>query len=102
MTSSYAPSLAARSFSACEGSPKRRREELEAKARNLFAVLRCVAVPPEAGDHYAEVKLSQQRRGLSLDENDLWIAATALCLGATLVSRDGDFAGIDSLALVSP
>jgi len=30
------------------------------------------------------VKLAQQRRGLSLDENDLWMAATALALGATL------------------
>ena len=28
-------------------------------------------------------------------ENDLWIAATALALGATLVTRDTDFQSVD-------
>jgi len=37
-----------------------------------------------------------------LDENDLWIAATALALDATLVSRDGAFQTIEGLALVEP
>ena len=48
------------------------------------------------------MKVSQQRRGLPLDENDLWIAATALVLDATLVSRDSDFQAIEGLALVEP
>ena len=82
--------------------PGRRRSELEFKAQQLFAVLPCEAVPPSAGDQYANLKLSQQRRGLSLDENDLRIAASALAIGATLVSGDRDFAGIESLALISP
>ena len=51
----------------------------------------------EAGDIYASLKLARQQRGLVLDENDLWVAATALALGATLVTRDRDFAGIDGL-----
>jgi predicted nucleic acid-binding protein len=38
---------------------------------------------------------------LSLDENDLWIAATAIALGATLVTRDADFASVESLSIVS-
>ena len=42
-----------------------------------------------AGDFYAAVKLARQQRGLTLDENDLWVAATAHALGATPVSRDG-------------
>ena len=37
-----------------------------------------------------------------IDENDRWIAATALALGATLVTRDGDFAGIGGLAVITP
>ena len=80
----------------------RRRAELEAKAEKLLAVLPCEPVPPAVGDLYATVKMTQQRRGLSLDENALWIAATALAIDATLVSRDKDFASVAGLALISP
>ena len=55
-----------------------------------------------AAERYAEVKVSQQRRGHPLDENDLWIAATTLALDATLVSRDGDFQTVGGPALVEP
>ncbi|HUE24770.1 MAG TPA: PIN domain-containing protein [Bryobacteraceae bacterium] len=37
---------------------------------------------------------------MALDENDLWIAATAISLGATLVSRDRDFEGIEGLRVL--
>jgi predicted nucleic acid-binding protein len=56
-------------------------------------------VPEAAGDYYATVKLNRQRKGLALDENDLWIAATALALSAVLVSRDSDFQHIDGLTV---
>ena len=56
----------------------RRRQELEAKATKLFAMLPCQPVPEAAGAHDATVKLTRERRGLALDEHDLWIAATAL------------------------
>lgn len=80
--------------------PGRRRTELEGKAGKLFAVLPCEPIPSAAADRYANVKAAQQRRGLPLDENDLWIAATALVMNATLVSRDSDFQAIEGLALV--
>jgi predicted nucleic acid-binding protein len=80
--------------------PGRRRTELEEKASKLFAVLPCEPVTQSAGDRYASVKISQQRRGLPLDENDLWIAATALAMNATLVSRDSDFLAVEGLAVV--
>lgn len=82
--------------------PGRRRTDLENKAASLFAVLPGEPIPPAAGDRYARVKISQQRRGLSLDENDLWIAATAMALGATLVSGDSDFQSIEELVVVRP
>lgn len=79
----------------------RRRAELEQTGHQFLASLRCEPVPERAGDFYAAVKLARQKRGLTLDENDLWVAATTLALGATLVSRDSDFAGIDGLAVVA-
>jgi len=80
--------------------PGRRRGELEKRAVSLFAVLPCEPIPSAAGDQYAKVKASQQRRVLPLDENDLWIAATALAIDATLVTRDGDFHAVEGLAVV--
>lgn len=56
--------------------PGRRRTELKEKALKLFATLPCEPIPAAVGDRYAVVKATQQRRGLPLDENDLWIAAT--------------------------
>jgi predicted nucleic acid-binding protein len=82
--------------------PGRRRTELDGKARKLFAAIPCESIPPAAGDVYANIKVSQQRRGLSLDENDLWMAATALALSAILVSRDSDFQVIEGLSVVAP
>lgn len=79
----------------------RRRTELEETGRQFLAVFHCEPVPERAADFYAAVKLARQQRGLTLDENDLWVAATALALGATLISRDRDFAGIDGLPVVA-
>jgi len=75
----------------------KRREALEAKMLRLFAAIPCEPVLPAAGDHYGRIKATTQSAGLSLDENDLWIAATALSLQATLVSRDTDFRRVDGL-----
>ena len=79
----------------------RRHTELEEAARQFLAVFRCEPIPVRAGDFYAAIKLARQQRGLALDENDLWVAATALALGVTLVSRDRDFLNIDGLAVVA-
>ncbi len=81
--------------------PGKRKSELEDAGRRFLEVFYCEAVPERAGDVYASLKLVRQTRGLSLDENDLWIAATALAIGATLVSRDTDFAGIEGLSVAT-
>jgi predicted nucleic acid-binding protein len=78
----------------------RRRTELEETGRQFLAVFRCEPVSERAADFYAAVKLARQQRGLTLDENDLWVAATALALGATLVSRDRGFGGIDGMPVL--
>jgi predicted nucleic acid-binding protein len=79
----------------------KRREALDAKSRRLFAAIPCEPVPPAAGDQYGQIKAALHMKGLSLDENDLWIAATAISLGATLVTRDSDFHRVDRLALAN-
>ena len=59
------------------------------------------AVPERAGNIYAAMKVTRRQRGLSLDENDLWVAATAIALDAALVSPDTDFSGVDGLRVVT-
>ena len=77
----------------------RRRQDLENQAAPLFTIIPCEAIPETAGDHYASIKLTRQRKGLTLDENDLWIAATAAALAATLITRDSDFQKIEGLSI---
>lgn len=59
----------------------------------------CMPVPEIAGDYYAGAKTTVQRAGTPLDENDLWIAATALSLGAVLVTMDSDFQRVGGLTV---
>ncbi len=88
-------------FGIAKVSPGKRREELEETGPRFLAAFHCESIPARAADFYANIKLAPQQRGLTLDENDLWVAATALAIGATLVSRDGDFGRIDGLSVVS-
>jgi predicted nucleic acid-binding protein len=75
----------------------KRRSDLEAEAMHLFAQLACLPVSEEAADRYARIKREAELKGTPLDENDLWIAATALSLDALLVTMDSDFRRVNSL-----
>lgn len=75
----------------------KRRRDLEAEAIYLFGLLACLSVDEAAGDRYANIKRETERKGASLDENDLWIAATALSLGAVMVTMDSDFQRVSGL-----
>ena len=77
----------------------KRRERLEERAAKAFVQLHRESVPKAAADVYARIRIEQERKGLALDMNDLWIAATTLALGAALVTRDSDFWRIDGLAV---
>ena len=75
----------------------RRRNNLEAEANHLFLQMACMPVPEIAADFYADTKTTVQQVGTPLDENDLWISATALSLGAVLVTMDSDFQRVGGL-----
>lgn len=77
----------------------KRRQALEAKAQQLFATVGCQAVEADVADRYAHLKASAEQAGAALDENDLWIAATAQALGAVLVTADADFTRLAALTL---
>lgn len=77
----------------------RKRESLKNQASHLFTMLPCEAVPEEGGKHYARLKREAEKQGTPLDENDLWIAATALAFDAILVTADSDFQRIVGLGL---
>ena len=77
----------------------RRRETLERKAAEVFSKLRCEPVSKECAEQYSKIKCARRKAGLSLDENDLWIAATAKALGAILVTRDGGLKGTEGLTI---
>lgn len=75
----------------------KRRSDLEAEAAYLFAQVVCVPVLEGAADRYARIKRDAERAGAPLDENDLWIAATALTMDAELVTTDSDFRRVGNL-----
>jgi len=74
-----------------------RKQSLERKATRFSSDCPCEPVPATAADHYARIKTRLQQAGLPLDENDLWIAATALTLGARVITRDAHFGRIPGL-----
>jgi hypothetical protein len=77
----------------------RRRDVLAEKARAVFQQLGAEHVPYAAGADYARLKRVRERAGMPMDENDLWLAATAIALGATVVTRDSDFRGTPGLLI---
>ncbi|MCC7435385.1 MAG: PIN domain-containing protein [Methanoregulaceae archaeon] len=67
-----------------------------AKLKVLETLLdRCVVIPIDDDDLveiYAELAEHSIRNGRNVGQNDLWIAATAVHFGLTVLTLDGDFA----------
>jgi len=66
---------------------------VEANLRRIDELLHDTIVlccDEQTSDLYARCKINLKRKGRPINENDLWIAATAVQHGLTLVSRDND------------
>lgn len=75
----------------------RRQAILELSAIDVFDTVFCQPATELMALEYAKTKLAVQLSGFSMSDNDLWIAATAIAFGATLVTRDLDFRRIPGL-----
>jgi predicted nucleic acid-binding protein len=77
-----------------------RRDELMLKADRIFAALICRPVDENVALIYADLRPLLENRGLAVNDNDLWIAATTIAADAVLVTRDADFKHVPHLRVV--
>ena len=77
----------------------KRRTNLETKARTVFATLPIEPITEAAADIYGTIRRSIELKGHNLSDNDLWIAAAALSVGAVLVSNDQGFKRVPGLTV---
>jgi predicted nucleic acid-binding protein len=77
----------------------KRRDSLQARAQVIFGSVPCEPLTSRAADHYAFIKQKMASQGMSIAENDLWIASSAMELGAVVVTRDRAFWRISGLAV---
>jgi tRNA(fMet)-specific endonuclease VapC len=77
----------------------KRRAALAARAQTALSALDGELINTAIAEGYGRLKAALETKGLNLQDNDLWIAATALSLGALLVTRDGIFRSIPGLTV---
>jgi tRNA(fMet)-specific endonuclease VapC len=77
----------------------KRRADLEAKAGIVLAALTIEPITHAAADIYGTIRRDLELQGRTIDDNDLWIAAAALSLGARLVSNDQGFLHVPGLVV---
>lgn len=75
----------------------KKRSDLEARAQNILAMIRIDPITEPIANTYGRLKASLESQGLNLDDNDLWIAATAWSTGSLVVTRDQIFNQIPGL-----
>jgi predicted nucleic acid-binding protein len=71
-----------------------------ARYEDFLASIEVLDVDREVAAIYAELRSSLRKAGQLMSDNDLWIAATALRHGLTLISRDAAFDRIPDLKLL--
>ena len=68
---------------------------------NFLSQYEVVEVDLPIAQTYGAIKAQLKKDGITIPENDLWIAATAKAKQYTLISYDGHFAKIDGLRVIN-
>jgi predicted nucleic acid-binding protein len=75
----------------------KKRRDLEVRAQGVLTLITIEPVAVAIADAYGRLKASLESQGLNLDDNDLWISATALASGFVVVTRDQIFSQVPGL-----
>lgn len=78
------------------GSPTRP-AAAQADVENVERTIKVLISDATTARIYGRIKQELKRKGLSMPDNDLWIAATAIQYDVTLATRDAHFNWIDGL-----
>lgn len=57
---------------------------------------------PKTAEHYAKIRAALSRNGTLIPMNDMWIAAQAIEMGATIITRDSHFDRVPSVMVAYP
>ena len=77
------------------------KRENMANFSNFLSQHEIVEVDIPVAQAYGEIKAQLQKDGITIPENDLWIAAIAKANQYKLITFDGHFAKIDGLQVIS-
>ncbi len=77
----------------------KKRTNLEARAMRLFSSFLPLPVSEQIADNYGRLKAGLRGQGVTMADNDLWIAASALVLNATLITQDKAFGSVPGLTV---
>jgi tRNA(fMet)-specific endonuclease VapC len=75
----------------------KKRTDLENRALRTLLGIPIEQVAQPISDEFGRLNASLEGQGINLGDNDLWIAATALSLSYTLITRDSIFIRIPGL-----
>ena len=66
---------------------------------SLAALCQVVDLDVETSRNYGAIKSALRRNGTLIPDNDIWIAASAMCLDVALATRDNHFDVVENLTV---
>ncbi len=77
------------------------RQEIREQGELVFSEMsRIIESSPEIDLAYGQIAAELRRAGTMIPQNDMWIAAVARVVGATVVTHDNHFQHVQNLAIV--